>query len=62
MTIHLPSWNDIIDFLVLYVIVRGIIAKWLAKTITAGMKKVFVRSEQEVKLYMLYREKMARKE
>ena len=57
----MPSGTDLIDFLVMYVIVRGIIAKWLARLITRLLRAVFVRSEQEVRLYMAYRDRASKR-
>jgi hypothetical protein len=61
MTLHPPTLNDIIDFIVLSVIVRGIFAKWLAKLITKLFKKLIVSTEQEARLYIAYREKALKK-
>ena len=61
MNLHPPTWNDVIDFLVLYVVVRGILARWMARYITKLMKIAFIRSEQEILLYLAYRARAVKK-
>lgn len=58
------KWHDVIynilDFIVMYVIVKGVLAHWLMGIIDKWFKKMFLRTEKEWELFIKYRDKASR--